>query len=409
MLNLVDSIYDDYLPIPTPTSIPTDESNATDDVTVVTSNCSRKPKSGCALQPPPGFKVRPPPGFPTIPQYAPLRQKNRVIPQQQQSQAVTKPQIIEGQSSRTVAWNKIVNAERAGSSENALFDVSGIKIAVNLAIADARVTSHFVLSGAPVSNIDKALKPLNIHLPNGDTIHSTHTCLLKRSDLPRAARLPHIDQVRGDRCKVTYKNKQIWTGVREPTTGLWVLHLTPDATRSPPTSETLRHEAANNVYQMTSKESLKFLVEEDIGLQLVGPHNHCVNAAKRAIQTFKNLFIVGASASVTPTSPRSCGAVSCDNARMQETCSERLVSAYHFLEGVRDFNKVPWVPPGTRATIFNPPKLRVSWGPRALDVWYVLPAWQHYRNWHFYVPSTGDIFTSGKTSSTRMPLLGPGP
>ena len=72
------------------------------------------------------------------------------------------------------------------------------------------------------------------------------------------------------------------------------------------------------------------------------------------------------------------------------------VSAFHVLEGVHDFNKVPWAPPGTRATIFNPPEVRSSWGPRALDAWYVLPAWQHYRNWHFYVPSTGGFRTSGQ-------------
>ncbi|KAL7544532.1 hypothetical protein ACHAWF_007912, partial [Thalassiosira exigua] len=182
----------------------------------------------------------------------------------------------------------------------------------------------------------------------------------------------------GDRCKVMYKNRKIWTGVREPTTGLWVLPLTPDATPSPPTSETLPQETANNVYQMTSKESLvrflhqclfsppkqtlikalengqlptwpltkeavKFLEEEDIGLQLFEPHNHRVNAAERAIEMFKNLFI---------------GDISVCDTDFPTILWSRLVSAYHILEGVHNFNKVPWVPPGTRTTIFNPPKLR---------------------------------------------------
>jgi hypothetical protein len=35
----------------------------------------------------------------------------------------------------------------------------------------------------------------------------------------------------------------------------------------------------------------KFLTKEDCKLQLVEPHNHRVNAAKQAIQTFKDAFI----------------------------------------------------------------------------------------------------------------------
>ena len=49
------------------------------------------------------------------------------------------------------------------------------------------------------------------------------------------------------------------------------------------------------------------------------------------------------------------------------------LSALRVLEGQRDFNKVPFGPPGTRATIFNPPETRGSFGPRAIDGWYVGP------------------------------------
>ena len=54
------------------------------------------------------------------------------------------------------------------------------------------------------------------------------------------------------------------------------------------------------------------------------------------------------------------------------------ISAYHALEGVHDFNRVPFAPPGGRWTIFNPPEKRGSWEPRALDAWYVGPAYNHY-------------------------------
>jgi hypothetical protein len=41
-----------------------------------------------------------------------------------------------------------------------------------------------------------------------------------------------------------------------------------------------------------TKHIKKFLTKEECQLQLVKPHNHCFNAAKRAIQTFKDGFIV---------------------------------------------------------------------------------------------------------------------
>lgn len=53
--------------------------------------------------------------------------------------------------------------------------------------------------------------------------------------------------------------------------------------------------------------------------------------------------------------------------------------SFHCLEGVHDFNRVPFALPGQRTTIFNFLETRPSWGPRAIDVWYPIPAWQHYQ------------------------------
>ena len=71
------------------------------------------------------------------------------------------------------------------------------------------------------------------------------------------------------------------------------------------------------------------------------------------------------------------------------------ISAYHALEGVHDFNRVPFAPPGGRWTIFNPPENRGSWEPRAIDAWYVGPAYNHYRCWVFWIPATGGYRISG--------------
>ena len=81
---------------------------------------------------------------------------------------------------------------------------------------------------------------------------------------------------------------------------------------------------------------------------------------------------------------------------LRTSCVHPKLSAFHVLEGQHDYNRVPFGPPGTRATIINPPELRTSWGPRALDAWYAGPSWLHYRCMHFQIPSTGGYRTSAQ-------------
>ena len=72
------------------------------------------------------------------------------------------------------------------------------------------------------------------------------------------------------------------------------------------------------------------------------------------------------------------------------------LSALHVLESQHDFNKVPFGPPGIRSKIFNPPETRGSFGPRALDGWYIGPAWDHYQSMNFQIPSTGGYRTAAQ-------------
>lgn len=148
----------------------------------------------------------------------------------------------------------------------------------------------------------------------------------------------------------------------------------------------------NIMDNVESKAVQAYLQDEKIGTQLVEPHNHRINVAERTVQTFKNIFIAGLS--------------TCDEifplilwSKLIQQCQGSLnllrtsrynpkLSAQMILEGVHDFNRVPCVPPGTRATIFNPPEVRGSFGPRAFDAWYLAPAWNHYRCWHFSVSAT---------------------
>ncbi len=107
-----------------------------------------------------------------------------------------------------------------------------------------------------------------------------------------------------------------------------------------------------NIIDNVASTAIKnFLESEDIGLQLVEPHNHRVNAAERAIQTFKNHFISGLSVydNDFPTILWSC-LIRQGQDSINLLCTSRVhpkVSAFHVLEGVHDFNRVPWAPPGT--------------------------------------------------------------
>eukprot|EP00978_Attheya_sp_CCMP212_P040823 scaffold226719_cov36-Attheya_sp.AAC.1 len=156
-----------------------------------------------------------------------------------------------------------------------------------------------------------------------------------------------------------------------------------------------------NIIDNVATRAVKaYLETEDIQMQLVEPHNHRVNAAERAIQTFKNHTIAGLSI-VDEDFPSILWSQllqqSQDTLNMLRTSRVHpKLSAFHVLEGHHDFNRVPMAPPGTRSTIFNPPESRTSWGPRALDAWYIGPACDHYRCLTFFVPSTGGERTSGQ-------------
>ena len=97
-------------------------------------------------------------------------------------------------------------------------------------------------------------------------------------------------------------------------------------------------------------------------MQAVEPHDHRVNAAERAIQTFKNHFVAGLSIGDKdfPTILW-CKLIQQAQDSLNLLCTSRVhpkVSAFHVLEGVHDFNRNPWALPATRATIFNPPETR---------------------------------------------------
>ena len=133
----------------------------------------------------------------------------------------------------------------------------------------------------------------------------------------------------------------------------------------------------NIVDNVATKAVKSYLEDKGIKMQLVEPHNHRSNTAERAIQTFNNHTIAGlCTCNEDFPSVLWCKLIKQAQDTLNMLRTSRVhpkISAYHMLEGPHDFNRVPFAPPGTHATILNPPETRTSWGPRAMDAWYLSP------------------------------------
>jgi hypothetical protein len=114
------------------------------------------------------------------------------------------------------------------------------------AILDSKCTSNFLSAAAPCSDKQAAHIPLNVNMPNGTTIQSSHTCNLLLTELPPQARQAHIlpelvhnslisvGQLCDNGCSVTFTQHQVTVsknekcvmyGSRDPKSRLWRVDL----------------------------------------------------------------------------------------------------------------------------------------------------------------------------------------
>jgi hypothetical protein len=141
-----------------------------------------------------------------------------------------------------------------------------------------------------------------------------------------------------------------------------------------------------------SKTIKTFIQEQGTKIKFVKPHIHRVNAAERAIQTFKNHFIAGL-CTVNKLFPIQLWNELLPQAELtvnllRTSCLDPNMSAYAMLEGEYNFDHTPVAPPGTRAMVYDNPKDRTTWGTHADDAWYVGPTPQHHRCYKFFMPHT---------------------
>jgi hypothetical protein len=152
----------------------------------------------------------------------------------------------------------------------------------------------------------------------------------------------------------------------------------------PPDLHILDNECSQELKSAFQKYKIQF--------QRVPPHVHRVNAAERAIRTFKNHFV-----SILCTVDAQYPLSEWDRLLPQALLTLNLLrssrihpslSAHASMFGNYDFNRTPIAPPGTRVVAHVAADTRTPFGEHGVVGWYIGPSPEHYRCWKVYVPET---------------------
>ncbi len=150
-----------------------------------------------------------------------------------------------------------------------------------------------------------------------------------------------------------------------------------------------------------TKHIKKNLTENKCKLQLVEPHNHCVNAAKCAIQTFKNAFIAALATTDSKFPPQLWDRLT---PQVRDTLNLMRASrinpdilAYKALNVPYNWNRYPFAPLGCKAVIYKDGDKRGLWASRGIDGWYLGPSKDYYQCALYYIPETRAYCILGST------------
>ena len=153
-----------------------------------------------------------------------------------------------------------------------MLNTSSIKISVDMVVLDSGATGHFILPGTKVSNMKISKKPLTINLPDSPQLKLTHTCEINDPRLFKESKQAHVlpgmshtslismKILTEAGCKVVYnahdwrvyfRDKIVWTGGKEPKTGLWVLPSVQTVKHHPKMETTMTYWSSNSVQNNT--------------------------------------------------------------------------------------------------------------------------------------------------------------
>jgi hypothetical protein len=138
--------------------------------------------------------------------------------------------------------------------------------------------------------------------------------------------------------------------------------------------------------------AFKVEIKKNCSLQLVPPDNHRRNLAERAIQTFKSHFkaILAGVADNFPMNlwdrllPQTILTLNL----LRQSNVAPTVSAYQYVNGAFDYNKMPLAPMGCAVQIHENSERRRSWAANSSDGWYLRTSPEHYRCHVIYCKNT---------------------
>ena len=138
--------------------------------------------------------------------------------------------------------------------------------------------------------------------------------------------------------------------------------------------------------------AFKAEIRKNCTLQLVPPDNHWRNLAERAIQTFKSHFkaILAGVADNFPMNLRDRllpqTVLTLDLLRQSNVAP--TISAYQYVNGAFDYNKMPLAPTGCAVQVHKNSKRRGTWAANSSDGWYLRTSPEHYRCHVIYSKNT---------------------
>ncbi len=134
-----------------------------------------------------------------------------------------------------------------------------------------------------------------------------------------------------------------------------------------------------------------FLTENDCKLQLVEPHNHCVNATERRIQTFKDAFIATLATTDHYFPPQLwdwCVLIKDTLNLLRASCIDPSKLAYEILNRPYNWNRYPLALLGCKAVVYKGGDTCKSGASRGVGAWYLGPSQDHYQCDSYYIIKT---------------------
>jgi hypothetical protein len=157
----------------------------------------------------------------------------------------------------------------------------------------------------------------------------------------------------------------------------------------------------NIMDNQATKHIKNFLTEQQCKMQLLELHNHQMNAAKHAIQTYKDAFIA-ALATTDRDFPiqlweKLAPQVQDTLTLLRASRINPAISAYKILNGPYDWNRYPLAPCGCKAVVYKDGDTRGSWASRGMGGWYLGPSQDHYKCDLYYIPEMRVYWIFGST------------